>query len=66
MARYRKSIAALIGGLGTWWAASYQGGIDGAEQGALLVFLSTVVAVWGLPNDAPAGRRPRRDVSERG
>ena len=54
-ARYRKSIAALIGTLSTWGLAA---GADGVytqlEWWGLVAAFGTVVAVWGVPNeDAP-------------
>lgn len=65
--RYRKSLAALIGTVATWGAAAAAtGGVTPAEWWGLLAALGTVVAVWGVPNDAPAGELPDPTQSERG
>lgn len=66
MPRYRKSIAALLGALSTWGIASYEGGYSQGEWWALVGVVGTVVAVWGIPNDTPAGEAPAPGVSERG
>ena len=65
MSRYAKTIAALLGAVGTWGAtAAQEGGIDGPEWFGLLIALGTVAAVYGIPNVPPAGQVADPQMSE--
>lgn len=64
MSRYAKSIAALIGAVGTWGATAAQDGINSVEWFGLLTALGTVLAVWGVPNTPPAGQAADPGMSE--
>ena len=66
MSRYYKTIAALLGAVGTWLTSVLADGqIRPDEWGGLFVALGTVAAVWGVPNSPPEGEPADLDVSER-
>ena len=65
--RYRKSISSLIATVAGWGlAASADSVYTAQEWWGLAILLGGVVAVWGLPNDPPAGQPADPAVSERG
>jgi len=67
LARYRKSVAALLGSVATWGlTAGADGTYDQVELWGLLAALAAVFAVWGTPNDVPAGAPRDPGMSERG
>ncbi|MEO6574240.1 MAG: hypothetical protein ABIP89_10395 [Polyangiaceae bacterium] len=52
--KYQKSIAALLGAVGTWGAtAAVDGSISLVEWFGLLIALSTAFAVFAVPNQEP-------------
>ncbi|HEX2578679.1 MAG TPA: hypothetical protein VHK88_20210 [Aquihabitans sp.] len=69
LSRYRKAIAAILTGLLGWATAVVQSDpeqITSAEWiGAATVIVATI-AVYLVPNDAPAGVVADPNVSERG
>jgi hypothetical protein len=65
--RYRKSVSSLVATVAGWGvAASTDGVYTQQEWWGLGILLAGVVAVWGIPNDPPAGRAADPNVSERG
>lgn len=64
MSRYTKSIAALLGAVGTWGTTAAQDGITQAEWFGLLIALGTALGVWALPNTNPDGPADP-EISER-
>jgi hypothetical protein len=68
MSRYAKTVAAILGAIGTWGMTAYTTGseITGDEWFGLLVALGTAAAVFGVPNKPPAGEASRSDISEVG
>lgn len=55
MSRYVKTIAALLGAVGTWGTTAAQDGISQAEYFGLLVALATALGVYAFPNTNPDG-----------
>lgn len=53
LARYRKTLAALVGVLLTWFGSAYvpDGHIDRVEWLGLAVALATVLGVYGVTNE---------------
>lgn len=63
----RKAVAALLAGIATWGGTALaDGAVTPVEWFGLLGVLAGVVAVFGVPNDAPAGQPADPAVSERG
>lgn len=66
LARYRKTIVAVIGAAVTWLVAAFADStLDTQEWVALAVAIATAAGVYATPNDAPEGEPARADVSER-
>lgn len=69
--RYAKAVTAFFTALGTWgyavMAADPNGvsSITGAEWFGLCGVVVTTAAVWGVPNERPAGEPYAADISER-
>ena len=65
MTRYAKSLAALLGAIGTWGVtAAEDGAISLGEWFGVLIALSTALAVFALPNRPPGGEPHDPAVSE--
>jgi len=67
MSRYFKAIAALLGAVSTWGiTAAADDAISTVEWFGLVGALGTVIAVYAVPNDPPAGQLADPALSERG
>lgn len=65
LARYRKTVAALLTLIATWGGtALIDGGVDGVEWFGLLGAFGAAL-VYGVPNDTPTGQAPDPAMSER-
>lgn len=53
MTRFRKALAALIGGIPSWGVVAQVDGIDQVELWGLAGVIATALLVWVVPNDAP-------------
>lgn len=58
LSRYRKTLAALVGGVLAWAQTAYvpDGHVDRAEWYGLAVVLAMAAGVYGIANDAPKGQ----------